>query len=189
MEEERKKKEKVHMEKKAKKEEQDRKRQQQDQKRKSQNSRMSSSEDKEKTQKIKDMIQIMILLGLLLGLMGGMKYMEERFAVIGKNRNKENFRDYYEVLELESSVSNIDIKKKYKTLAVQYHPDKNTNCTDCEEKFQEIVKAYEVLGNEKKRKHYDTTSGTMAPIRSSAVELTDENYEQLVEESGNSWVI
>lgn len=51
------------------------------------------------------------------------------------------------------------------------------------------MKAYEVLGNEKKRKHYDTTSGTMAPIRSSATELTDDNYERLVEESGNSWVV
>lgn len=51
------------------------------------------------------------------------------------------------------------------------------------------MKAYEVLGNDKKRKHYDTTSGTMAPIKSTAVELTDSNYERMVLDSSDVWII
>jgi preprotein translocase subunit Sec63 len=108
----------VHKEKQAKKEEQEKKREEYRRKKQNQGHRMSQMEDKEKQQKLKDMLQIMMLLALLLTFMGGMKYMEERFAVIGRNRNKENFRDFYQVLELEPSVSNLDIKKQYKKLAV-----------------------------------------------------------------------
>lgn len=132
---------------------------------------------------------MILFLVLLLSFMGGMKILEEKFSVVGKNRNQADFKDLYEVLDLSSSATNDDIKKVYKKLAVQYHPDKNTNCTDCEEKFQSIVKAYEVLGNEKKREHYDKTSGTLAPIKSDAIELTHENYEALVEESEETWIV
>lgn len=51
------------------------------------------------------------------------------------------------------------------------------------------MKAYEVLGNEKKREHYDKTSGTLAVIKSESVELTRDNYDQLVLESGETWII
>ena len=121
--------------------------------------------------------------------MGGMKMLEERFASVGRNRNQEGYRDLYEILNLDSSVSNQEIKKQYKKLAVVYHPDKNQNCSNCESVFQEIVKAYEVLGNEKKRRHYDSTSGLMAPIKSSAVELTDSNYDRFVADSTHIWII
>lgn len=108
----------MHKAKLAKKEEQEKKREEYKRKKQGQNQGVSGMEDKEKQQKLKDMLQIMMLLAFLLIFMGGMKYMEERFAVIGRNRNKENFRDYYQVLELEPSVSNLDIKKQYKKLAV-----------------------------------------------------------------------
>lgn len=51
------------------------------------------------------------------------------------------------------------------------------------------MKAYEVLNNPQKRKHYDTTAGTMAPIKSVATELTDSNFERLVEEGSETWII
>lgn len=63
-------------------------------------------------------------------------------------------RDYYEILGVDKSASAADIKKAYRKLALQYHPDKN-KAPDAEEKFKEINEAYEVLRDEEKRKTYD----------------------------------
>jgi len=63
-------------------------------------------------------------------------------------------RDYYDVLGLPRSVSGDDIKKAYRKLAMQYHPDKNKD-NGAEAKFKEINEAYEVLSDEKKRAAYD----------------------------------
>lgn len=60
--------------------------------------------------------------------------------------------DYYQVLGLTKEASLADIKKSYKKLAIQYHPDKNPDAGD---KFKEIARAYEVLSDEEKRKIYD----------------------------------
>ncbi len=59
--------------------------------------------------------------------------------------------DYYDVLGIDKSASQSDIKKAYRKKAKQYHPDKNGD----EEKFKEITEAYEVLGDENKRSNYD----------------------------------
>jgi molecular chaperone DnaJ len=64
-------------------------------------------------------------------------------------------RDYYEVLGVERSASEDDIKKAYRKLAVQYHPDKNPGNKSAEEKFKEISEAYEVLRDQDKRTKYD----------------------------------
>ena len=64
-------------------------------------------------------------------------------------------RDYYEVLGVPRSASLDDIKKAYRKLAMQYHPDRNPNSKAAEEKFKEINEAYEVLSNEEKRARYD----------------------------------
>ncbi len=64
-------------------------------------------------------------------------------------------RDYYEVLGVSRSASVDDIKKAYRKLAMQYHPDRNPNSKSAEEKFKEINEAYEVLSNEEKRARYD----------------------------------
>ncbi len=64
-------------------------------------------------------------------------------------------RDYYEVLGVPRSASIDDIKKAYRKLAMQYHPDRNPNSKAAEEKFKEINEAYEVLSNEEKRARYD----------------------------------
>ncbi|NKB82258.1 MAG: DnaJ domain-containing protein [Nitrospirales bacterium] len=68
-----------------------------------------------------------------------------------------NGRDYYEILGLHRTASHKDIKKAYRRLARQYHPDLHAGSTKVgmEEKFKELNEAYEVLGDEEKRKKYD----------------------------------
>lgn len=64
-------------------------------------------------------------------------------------------RDYYEVLGVSKSASAEEIKKAYRKLAIKYHPDKNPDDTDAEEKFKEAAEAYEVLSNADKKAKYD----------------------------------
>ena len=64
-------------------------------------------------------------------------------------------RDYYEVLGVSQGASAQDIKKSYRRLAMQFHPDRNPGNTEAEEKFKEASEAYEVLSNDEKRKIYD----------------------------------
>jgi len=64
-------------------------------------------------------------------------------------------RDYYEVLGLQRNVSLDEIKKAYRRLALQYHPDKNPGNPEAEEKFKEAAEAYGVLSDEEKRARYD----------------------------------
>ncbi len=63
-------------------------------------------------------------------------------------------RDYYEVLGASKTASAEELKKAYRKLALQYHPDRN-KAADAEEKFKEINEAYQVLGDADKRKTYD----------------------------------
>ncbi|WP_424357471.1 molecular chaperone DnaJ [Methanocella sp. MCL-LM] len=65
-----------------------------------------------------------------------------------------NKRDYYEVLGVDKSAGVDDIKKAYRKLALQYHPDRNKEA-GAEEKFKEISEAYAVLSDEQKRSKYD----------------------------------
>jgi molecular chaperone DnaJ len=64
-------------------------------------------------------------------------------------------RDYYEVLGLQKGAPKDEIKKAYRKLAVQYHPDKNPGNKNAEEKFKEATEAYEVLSDDQKRTAYD----------------------------------
>ncbi len=66
-----------------------------------------------------------------------------------------NKRDYYEVLGLSRDCNTVDIKKAYRRLARQYHPDVNNGNPEAEEKFKAISEAYAVLSNEEKRSQYD----------------------------------
>ena len=64
-------------------------------------------------------------------------------------------RDYYEVLGVDKNASEDDIKKAYRKLAKQYHPDLHPGDKECEEKFKELNEAAQVLGDPEKRKKYD----------------------------------
>jgi curved DNA-binding protein len=66
-----------------------------------------------------------------------------------------DYKDYYKILGIERNASEEDIRKAYRKLAMQYHPDRNPNDKQAEERFKEINEAYQVLNDPKKRSHYD----------------------------------
>src|SRR6202034_1995644 len=64
-------------------------------------------------------------------------------------------RDYYEVLGVSRTVTEVELKSAYRKLALQHHPDRNPNNPDAEEKFKEVSEAYAVLADSDKRAAYD----------------------------------
>jgi len=71
--------------------------------------------------------------------------------------------DYYAILNIERSASQEDIKKAYRHLAKQYHPDVNPGNPEAEAKFKQISEAYEVLSDEQKRSNYDNYGSVDGP--------------------------
>src|SRR5438270_11226274 len=65
-------------------------------------------------------------------------------------------RDYYEVLGVGRNASAEDLKRAYRKLALQYHPDRNNGDPQSEARFKEINEAYEVLSDSSKRQRYET---------------------------------
>jgi len=64
-------------------------------------------------------------------------------------------KDYYKILEVTESSSDEEIKKSYRKLAMQYHPDKNPGNAEAEQKFKEVAEAYDHLSDPKKKRSYD----------------------------------
>lgn len=64
-------------------------------------------------------------------------------------------KNYYETLGVSKSASADEIKKAYKKMAMKYHPDRNKGDAEAEKKFKEVNEAYQVLGDEGKKKNYD----------------------------------
>ena len=65
------------------------------------------------------------------------------------------FKDYYKILDVAENASDTEIKKSYRKLALEHHPDHNKNDPNSEEKFKQITEAYGVLIDPLKRKEYD----------------------------------
>lgn len=68
-------------------------------------------------------------------------------------------KDYYKILEVKPNASQAEIKKAYRLLAIEHHPDKNNGDKLSEERFKEVAEAYLILGDLAKRHAYDYTKG------------------------------
>jgi DnaJ-class molecular chaperone len=96
-------------------------------------------------------------------------------------------KDYYQTLGVPRDASSEDIKKAYRQLAMQFHPDRNPGKEGwANEKFKEINEAYGVLGNTQKRQQYDRfgTAGNVGDIFGNAATRT--TFEDLMREFGQS---
>lgn len=117
------------------------------------------------------------------------KYYEEKFTNESYLDDQDTF-DYYDVLKCKRGDGIAKIKKNYRDLSKQYHPDSNKNCTDCEKKFQEITKAYKTLSDPRLKQAYDNTQGkTLKVIESNTISLNERNFKELVENSNDFWII
>ena len=66
-----------------------------------------------------------------------------------------DYKDYYKILGISRNASTDEIRKAYRKLAMQYHPDRNPGDSQSEERFKEVNEAYQVLSDSQKKAHYD----------------------------------
>ena len=78
--------------------------------------------------------------------------------------------NYYDILGVSKNATADEIKKAYRTLAFKYHPDRNQGNAEAEEKFKQISAAYDVLGDEAKRRQYDMGSYSQSAYSSAGAQ-------------------
>jgi curved DNA-binding protein len=86
------------------------------------------------------------------------------------------YKDYYKILGVDRKASADDIRKAYRKLAMQHHPDRNPGDKKAEEKFKDINEAYQVLGDAEKRARYDQLGSAYSNWRSSGGRPNDFNW-------------
>mmetsp|Transcript_3593 Transcript_3593/g.9044 ORF Transcript_3593/g.9044 Transcript_3593/m.9044 type:complete len:688 (-) Transcript_3593:97-2160(-) len=108
-----------------------------------------------------------------------------------QDRAVEVADDFYGVLGVPRDSDTADVKRAYKILAKRWHPDKNPNCSTCQQTFSKIAEAYETLADDKKRAAYDESGGiATADLQSPrSVPLTRENFERTVTFSNDVWIV
>ena len=92
-------------------------------------------------------------------------------------------KNYYTILDIPTDASAEQIKKAYKKKALKYHPDRNKNDKEAEEKFKEAAQAYEILGDPKKRKVYDKYGED--GLKNSGFQAHHVNVEDILRDFGN----
>ena len=76
-------------------------------------------------------------------------------VTVRKKQQHMSKRDYYDVLGVDKNASEQEIKKAFRRIAMKYHPDRNPEGADAEDKFKEAQEAYEILGDQEKKANYD----------------------------------
>jgi len=97
--------------------------------------------------------------------------------------------NFYDVMQVPRDSSVMDVRKKYKSLALTFHPDKNPDCKECPEKFAAISKAYETLSDVEAKKAYDSKSKSSKDSASISTTLTYDNFEDTVLRSNEVWYV
>ncbi|MEX2600636.1 MAG: J domain-containing protein [Balneolaceae bacterium] len=94
------------------------------------------------------------------------------------------YKDYYKIMGVPRSADQKEIKKRYRTLAAKYHPDKNPDDPESEKKFKELGEAYEVLKDPKKRKLYDQVGSDWKRYQQSGSGASGFDWSQYANQGG-----
>mmetsp|Transcript_41860 Transcript_41860/g.67340 ORF Transcript_41860/g.67340 Transcript_41860/m.67340 type:complete len:155 (-) Transcript_41860:610-1074(-) len=81
---------------------------------------------------------------------------EEEEKEEGEEEDQGNWKDFYRFVGVQFGASKAEIRKAYKKLALQWHPDKNENDEEASKKFQNLQAVYEILSDDSKRREYDS---------------------------------
>jgi len=108
-----------------------------------------------------------------------------------EERVQKPAEDYYGVLGVPRNAETADVKRAYKTLAKRWHPDRNPDCSTCQETFAKIAVAYETLSDTEKRSQYDESGSISTTELKSpkSTPLTRENFDELVTFSNDVWIV